>query len=47
MVDDGSGPDDRESHRFGSVHTIVKLDTLGRYLPAYTQALKNTGFRLH
>ncbi len=47
MVDDVSGPHDRELHRFGSVHTIVKLDTLARYLPAYTQALKKTGFRLH
>ena len=43
----GSDADDEELHRFGSVHTILKLDTLGKYLPAYTHALKNTGFRLH
>lgn len=39
--------DDGDLHRFGSVHTITKLEMLGKYLPAYTQALKKTPFRLH
>lgn len=34
-------------HRFGSAHTLLKLDALARYLPAYTTALKNTKFSLH
>jgi three-Cys-motif partner protein len=32
--------------RFGSAHTIEKLDALEDYLGAYTTALKNKGFRL-
>lgn len=48
MADQASAGEDREQlHRFGSVHTILKLDTLGRYLPAYTTALKNARFKLH
>jgi three-Cys-motif partner protein len=48
MADNTSAEsDDEDLHRFGSVHTILKLETLGKYLPAYTQALKNTRFRLH
>ena len=38
-------PDDR--HRFGSVHTKIKLDAIAKYLPAYTTALKNVPFTLH
>ena len=36
-----------EFHRFGSVHTMLKLDALGQYLPTYTTALKKLPFRLH
>lgn len=32
--------------RFGSLHTIQKLDVLARYLSAFTTALKNQNFRL-
>jgi three-Cys-motif partner protein len=38
---------DDQLHRFGSVHTMLKLDTLGKYLPAYTTALKRARFTLH
>lgn len=34
-------------HRFGSVHTRLKLEIIGEYLPAYTTALKNFPFTLH
>lgn len=34
-------------HRFGSVHTLLKLHALGQYLPAYTTALKKLPFKLH
>jgi len=45
---DGNGQGDGgDLHRFGSIHTILKLDTLGKYLPAYTTALKNAPFKLH
>lgn len=48
MAEDPSAEEGKEDlHRFGSVHTILKLETLSKYLPAYTQALKNTRFRLH
>jgi three-Cys-motif partner protein len=33
-------------HRFGSAHTSAKLDSLEKYLRAYSTALKNQGFRL-
>jgi three-Cys-motif partner protein len=46
-VDARGEPNKEDLHRFGSVHTILKLETLAKYLPAYTQALKNTRFRLH
>lgn len=35
------------SQRFGSVHTQIKLGALANYLPAYTTALKRSGFTLH
>lgn len=48
MADQASADEDGEQlHRFGSVHTILKLDALGSYLPAYTTALKKAPFRLH
>jgi len=34
-------------HRFGSVHTLLKLRIVGQYLPAFTTALKNWPFKLH
>lgn len=33
--------------RFGSAHTQIKLGALANYLPAYTTALKRSGFTLH
>jgi len=33
-------------HRFGSTHTREKLDSLEKYLRAFSTALKNQGFRL-
>jgi three-Cys-motif partner protein len=34
-------------HEFGSVHTLIKLQTLAAYMAAYATALKNLRFRLH
>lgn len=34
-------------HEFGAEHTLIKLETLSRYLRAYTLALKNMPFRRH
>lgn len=45
--DEGTRLDDKQVHRFGSLHTKLKLDTLGKYLPAFTTALKKTPFTLH
>jgi three-Cys-motif partner protein len=32
---------------FGAQHTQIKLGALANYLPAYTKALRHTGFTLH
>lgn len=34
-------------HRFGSLHTKLKLEIIGAYLPAYTRALSNSPFKTH
>lgn len=36
-----------DPHRFGSVHTQIKLGALANYLPAYTKALQSKDFTLH
>ena len=36
----------RETHKYGGPWTQVKIEALQKYLPAYTTALKNTGFFL-
>jgi three-Cys-motif partner protein len=46
MVDVAVPEGDGSSQRFGSVHTALKLQMLGKYLPAYTTALASR-FRLH
>ncbi|MGQ0655063.1 MAG: three-Cys-motif partner protein TcmP [Betaproteobacteria bacterium] len=47
MAELASPEDESErAHSFGSLHTIAKLETLGKYLAAYTTALKSR-FRLH
>lgn len=47
-IDSSSSGSGREAQRpFGSAHTVLKLDIVGKYLPAYTTALKNTPFTLH
>jgi len=38
---------DGQLHRFGSLHTRLKLEIIGAYLPAYTNALKKLPFTLH
>jgi three-Cys-motif partner protein len=40
-------PHDAALHRFGAKHTLIKLDAIERYLPAYTTALKNWSFTTH
>ena len=40
-------PGDGRLHRFGSIHTALKLGALAKYLHAYTLALKNLPFVLH
>src|SRR5690242_19928649 len=36
---------DGDAHRFGGDWTTTKLDIIGKYLAAYTTALKNQPFR--
>ncbi len=36
-----------QSNRFGSLHTQIKLEALGKYLHAYTKVLKTLPFTLH
>jgi len=45
MGTDSKGDDsDDSAHEFGAIHTALKLETLRKYLPAYTTALQRRFF---
>jgi three-Cys-motif partner protein len=46
MVDDLNASKDTASHEFGGGWTVLKLEALKRYLPAFTTALSKRNFKL-